>query len=80
MLALIFFHVGLYFLHHGILPAACEILYDKSLQSVGRMIMNALKLSIIFETCGITMNVLKDMISCSLVQICRRLRRILHLG
>jgi len=48
MLALVFFHVGLYFLHHGILLAACEIPYDKVLQSVGRMIMNGFKLGIIF--------------------------------
>jgi hypothetical protein len=48
MLTLIFFRVGLYFLHHGILPAACEILYDKILQSVRRMMLNAFKLSIIF--------------------------------
>jgi hypothetical protein len=47
MLALIFIHAGLYFLHHGILPAACEILYDKILQSVRGMIMNAFKSSII---------------------------------
>jgi len=48
MLTVVFFHAGLYFLHHGILLAACEILYDKILQTVGRMIMNAFKLSIIF--------------------------------